>query len=119
MSTSINTATALVIIKSLGNGARFYASDFGFAGGTVHGLDVNGYIRKTGNTKKYMVNIYDNHFIEAEVYEWEVFDRYEIDTEYPTRWKEYYKERRIAEFKENAEKIITAAKILKKMGYEF
>ena len=42
-----------------------------------------------------------------------------MDTEYPTRWKDYYKECRIAEFKENAEKIITAAKILKKMGYEF
>lgn len=106
---SISLATAIIRVKALGEGTKFYASDLGLAGGTISGLNINGYIKKTGNTKICMVNIYDNHYIKAEIFEWEVCG--EEDTN--SLWKEY----KDKEFERMAEKILAAAEALKVLGF--
>ena len=75
MAISMTKTLALAQLKALGEGATFYASDLGICGGTMSGLSVSGYVKKTGNTRKVMVNLYDDIFKACEVYEWRVTER--------------------------------------------
>lgn len=110
---SLSLTRAIAIVKSLDEGTRFYASEFNLAGGTISGLVYSGYIRKTGNSKKYMVNVYDNHYIEAEVFEWEVHDCFmEKYSQYP-----FIANARDSRFNEDAKMILEAAELLKSLGY--
>lgn len=111
MSTSITFATAVAKVKALGEDTVFYASDLGIAGGTINGLDRNGYIEKTGNTKSYMIEIGDNLFKRVSVYEWRVHDRYGA-----TRYK-IIRDIRQHEFERWVKDILSAAEALKALGY--
>jgi hypothetical protein len=114
MAKSFSYGIAYAKVKALGEGATFYASDLGILGGTISGLQCNGVIEKTGRTKKYFVNVYDNHFVEAEVYEWRVHDRYLNSPN--SSWIQYAIDRREKEFKKFVDTIIETAEMLKSMG---
>ena len=79
----------------------FYAKDFSIDGGTMNALakialwikkgdnrfnDHKYIILPTGNTRKEMVNLYDNHYIEVEVNEWKINKKLARD------FMEFYKE---------------------------
>ena len=83
------------------NTDTFYAKDFNIDGGTMNALsnialwikNKNGrnigrryLILPTDNTKKEMVNLYENHYIEVEVNEWK------INKELARDFIEFYKE---------------------------
>lgn len=61
------------IIKLTNVTEPFYASDYDIAGGTIGALDnVYGFVRETGNTKKYLINLYDDVYKKVTVKEWQV-----------------------------------------------
>lgn len=105
MSTSITYAVALAKVKALGEGAVFYASDIGALGGTINGLQINGFIEKTGRKKFYMVEIEPGHYIEASVCEWRVHD---VDSQYA--WRERQVDNLLTE-------LASAIDALKQLGY--
>lgn len=105
MSKSITYAVALAKVKALGEGAVFYASDIGALGGTINGLQVNGFIEKTGRKKFYMVEIEPGYYIEASVCEWRVHDIYRDNERREKRVNDLFK------------KLASAIDALKKLGY--
>lgn len=113
---SVSLVRAISIVKSLPMGTRFYASDFGFAGGTMQGLRASGYVKRTENSKIFLLNIYDNHYIEVETLEWEVCDTWEEKYRNIPTYKWVY-DNRNKNFDEMAKMIVETAEILKKMGY--
>ncbi len=61
------------IIKLINVTEPFYASDYDIAGGTIGALDnVYGFVRETGNTKEYLINLYDDMYKKVTVKEWQV-----------------------------------------------
>lgn len=51
----------------------FYASDYDIAGGTIGALDnIYGFVKETGNTKEYFINLYDDVYKKVTVKEWQV-----------------------------------------------
>ena len=109
MSKSFTYAIALAKVKALGEGTVFYASDIGALGGTMNALAIDRYIEKTGNTKSYLVEVYDKHYIETEVFEWRVHDAWAND-EYLSKWRE-------KEFKKIVDSVLEASEVLHSLGY--
>lgn len=109
MGKSFSYGIAVAKVKALNKDATFYASDLGLSGGTISGLQCNGVIEKTGRTKKYFVNVYDNHFIEAEVYEWRV-----RNTDSDSKWRKEYDKREFTNF---VNSILETAEMLKSLGF--
>lgn len=61
------------IIKLTNVTEPFYASDYDIAGGTIGALDnVYGFVRETGNTKEYLINLYGDMYKKVTVKEWQV-----------------------------------------------
>lgn len=61
------------IIKLVNVTEPFYASDYDIAGGTISALDnIYGFVRETGNTKEYLINLYDDMYKKVTVKEWQV-----------------------------------------------
>lgn len=61
------------IIKLVNVTEPFYASDYDIAGGTIGALDkIYGFVRKTGNTKEYLINLYDDMYKKVTIKEWQV-----------------------------------------------
>lgn len=61
------------IIKLVNVTEPFYASDYDIAGGTIGTLDnVYGFVKETGNTKEYLINVYDDMYKKVTVKEWQV-----------------------------------------------
>lgn len=61
------------IIKLTNVTEPFYASDYDIAGGTIGALDnVYGFVRETGNTKGYLINLYGDMYKKVTVKEWQV-----------------------------------------------
>lgn len=61
------------IIKLINVTEPFYASDYDIAGGTIGALDnVYGFVRETGNTKGYLINLYGDMYKKVTVKEWQV-----------------------------------------------
>lgn len=61
------------IIKLINVTEPFYASDYDIAGGTISALDnIYGFVKETGNTKKYLINLYDDMYKKVTVKEWQV-----------------------------------------------
>ena len=59
------------IIKLANVTEPFYASDYDIAGGTIGALD-NVFVRETGNTKEYLINLYGDMYKKVTVKEWQV-----------------------------------------------
>ena len=57
MATSFGLGRAMAIVMTLDTDKAFYASDYKFSGGTMQGLERNGYVEKTGRTKQYIIPI--------------------------------------------------------------
>ena len=64
--------TLMGYIRALNYGKPFYAADLGLNGGTIAAMACYNYIRRTGNTKEYMVNLYDDVYKKVSVYEWKL-----------------------------------------------
>lgn len=109
MGKSFTYGIAVAKVRTLGEGATFYASDLGLCGGTVNGLQCNGVIEKTGKTRECFVNVYDNHFIKSEVYEWRV-----RNTDSDSDWRKKYNEREFTKF---VNAILETAEMLKSLGF--
>ena len=62
--------TLMGYIRALNYGKPFYASELGLDGGTIGAMACHNFIRRTGNTKDYMVNLYDDVYKKVSVYEW-------------------------------------------------
>lgn len=61
------------IIKLVNVTEPFYASDYGITGGTINALDgVYQFVKATGNTKEYFINVYDDMYKKVTVKEWQV-----------------------------------------------
>ena len=61
------------IIKLVNVSEPFYANDYNIAGGTISALDnIYGFVRETGNTKEYLINLYDDMYKKVTVKEWQV-----------------------------------------------
>ena len=61
------------IIKLVNVTEPFYASDYNIAGGTISALDnIYGFVKETGNTKEYLINLYDDMYKKVTVKEWQV-----------------------------------------------
>lgn len=61
------------IIKLTNVTEPFYASDYDIAGGTISALDnVYGFVKKTGNTREYLINLYGDMSKKVTVKEWQV-----------------------------------------------
>lgn len=61
------------IIKLVNVTEPFYASDYDIAGGTISALDnIYGFVKETGNTKEYLINLYDDMYKKVTVKEWQV-----------------------------------------------
>ena len=57
--------------KAMNRGKPFYAVELGLDGGTITAMSHRKWIRKTGNTKECMVNLYDDVYKKVYIYEWE------------------------------------------------
>ena len=68
----MTTNTLMGYIRALNYGKPFYATELGLDGGTIAAMAHHNYIRRTGNTKEYMVNLYDDVYKKVSVYEWEL-----------------------------------------------
>ena len=68
----MTTNTLMGYIRALNYGKPFYAADLELNGGTIAAMACYNYIRRTGNTKEYMVNLYDDVYKKVSVYEWEL-----------------------------------------------
>ena len=66
----MTTNTLMGYVRALNYGKPFYAADLGLNGGTIAAMEYYNYIRRTGNTKEYMVNLYDDVYKKVLVYEW-------------------------------------------------
>lgn len=66
----MTTNTLMGYIMVLNYGKPFYAADLGLNGGTIAAMACYNYIRRTGNTKDYMVHLYDDVYKKVSVYEW-------------------------------------------------
>ena len=64
--------TLMGYTKALNYGKPFYATELGLNGGTIVAMAHHNYIRRTGNTKVYMVNLYDDVYKKVSVYEWKL-----------------------------------------------
>lgn len=61
------------IIKLVNVTEPFYASDYDIAGGTIGALDnIYGFVKETGNTREYLINVYDDMYKKVTVKEWQV-----------------------------------------------
>lgn len=61
------------IIKLVNVTEPFYASDYDIAGGTISALDnIYEFVKATGNTKEYFINLYDDVYKKVTVKEWQV-----------------------------------------------
>lgn len=113
MSNSITFVTAIAQIKAMGEGATFYASDIGALGGTMSGLQSNGYIEKTGNTREtvFPIEMWNGDILlkKGEVYEWRVI----ADSE-KSAWRADFEKRQLDTY---AKCILQAAEALKALGY--
>ena len=85
----MTTNTLMGYIRALNYGKPFYATELGLDGGTIAAMAHYNYIRRTGNTKIYMVNLYDDVYKKVSVYEWELVvskdvfhSKNQIDREY-------------------------------------
>lgn len=99
-------------------GKPFYASDLGLNGGEINGLQINSYIKPTGNTRKVMVPIDrwngDRIFKECEVKEW-VWCR--SDREWEREWQNEVLIQAVREAKELLD-FVNEMGILKSLGIE-
>lgn len=90
----MTTNTLMGYVRALNHGKPFYAADLGLNGGTIAAMAYYNYIRRTGNTKEYMVNLYDDVYKKVSVHEWKLV--VSKDTHY-NDWRknqierEYYK----------------------------
>jgi hypothetical protein len=72
---NINTNTISNVAKVIAYGKPFFASDLGFNGGEIRGMNYHGYIRATGKTRESFIPIdgWDDEFYrKVTVQEWEL-----------------------------------------------
>ena len=68
----MTTNTLMGYIMALNYGKPFYAAELGLNGGTIAAMACHNYIRRTGKTKIYMINLYDDVYKKVSVYEWQL-----------------------------------------------